>query len=381
MCHFYANALSTMLYAADHGLPTFQPEHIEAVRNTASYQAHLENEVDLAEESGVDDLVSYFERLEKTVLEEEQPGVVGRRRWVSSALRTLLVLEAAGALNSNFPSAYADAVTGGVLVSDQSTLADKIRRMDDRTLHEFLVRAAKIYGEGDGSLNLGPTAEPEHDALQGALTDLSNELATIQEAAKRQGKTLRSKYGGQSKIMRTTVIAQRVQLSKDSAALNEEDKKFSQVVFETVKVLAANLTVQAPQEVLFSEAWIYDTKSPSRDVLVPRPLVVFERCLTRPQDYLGCECCQGDGEGHQGAGGLRSTMPATSILYQLYLETGNLINVADLWAAFHGVVSQEESDERKVLVLFYRALAELRALGFVKASKKKTDHMAKIKWL
>ncbi|KAG5742591.1 hypothetical protein H9Q72_014553, partial [Fusarium xylarioides] len=76
-----------------------------------------------------------------------------------------------------------------------------------------------------------------------------------------------------------------------------------------------------------------------------------------------------------------ATLPATALLYRLYTATGSLINVADLWAAFSALVSEGETDERKSLVMFYRALAELRALGFVKASKKKADHIAKMKWL
>lgn len=94
---------------------------------------------------------------------------------------------------------------------------------------------------------------------------------------------------------------------------------------------------------------------------------------------------------------MQATLPATSILYHLYLEAGSLINVADLWSAFYALVSghkeeEEESeendeqqekqlDERKALVMFYRGLAELRAMGFVKSSKKKTDHIAKVRWL
>jgi origin recognition complex subunit 3 len=70
----------------------------------------------------------------------------------------------------------------------------------------------------------------------------------------------------------------------------------------------------------------------------------------------------------------------------MYLETGNLINVADLWTAYHALVEKDngegsDGDERKALAEFYRGMAELRALGFLKPSKKKADHVAKVKWL
>ncbi|KAJ3494161.1 hypothetical protein NLG97_g4258 [Lecanicillium saksenae] len=143
-----------------------------------------------------------------------------------------------------------------------------------------------------------------------------------------------------------------------------------------------------------SESWLYEARAPSKDVFVPRARVVFERSLARPHDYLACECCKSDHDG------LQATLPATAILYQMYLETGNLINVADLWTSFYGLVSgqngqaqdgnddamaidedEDEEKQREALVMFYRGLAELRALGYVKSSKKKTDHVAKVKWL
>lgn len=45
-------------------------------------------------------------------------------------------------------------------------------------------------------------------------------------------------------------------------------------------------------------------------------------------------------------GALSSTQPPTAILYQLYLESGNLINVNDLWLAFNAIVGEDEEDEK-----------------------------------
>ena len=127
--------------------------------------------------------------------------------------------------------------------------------------------------------------------------------------------------------------------------------------------------------------WLYDSRSPLKDVFTPRPRPVMERALSRPHDYLGCNCCQTSEDS------IKPTFPPTAILYQLYLETGSLINVADLWTAFYATLGGEEgeggdgaTDERTALVLFYRALAELRSMGFVKPTRKKADHIAKLAW-
>ena len=77
-------------------------------------------------------------------------------------------------------------------------------------------------------------------------------------------------------------------------------------------------------------------------------------------------------------------MPTTAILYHLYMETGSLVNVADLWSAYYALVGDESEmglDERTALLHFYRGLSELKLMGFVKQSKKKADHVAKLKWM
>ena len=376
MCHFYANALSPLL--EDEVSNQVQTEHIEALRNTHSYRFRMETmigqglEGDINPESAED----LFHEAESDFLSgHSERGGVNRRRWVSCMLRALLVLQAADVLGGDFPSAYVEALASGIAPSQDSVLASRIRRMDDKALAELLVRVIEVYRDGEHELMLGPSVEPAHETFQAQLRDVLNELGPLQKAAEEKGTPLRTKYGGQNKVVRTTVIAQRVQLSKDSAALNDEDKQFTRIVDDLVKILVTNLKVCAPHEVLLSECWLYDSKSPSKDVFVPRPRIVFERSLSRPHDYLACDCCKPEAEG------LQATAPATAVLYQLYLETGSLINVADLWTAFQGVFSQQEEGERLVLMRFYCALAELRALGFVKASKKKADHIAKLKWL
>lgn len=96
-------------------------------------------------------------------------------------------------------------------------------------------------------------------------------------------------------------------------------------------------------------------------------------------------------------------LPPTTLLWQLWYEAGNIVNVRDLWEAFSAAtVDQGEEneddegneagtaaernhisntiDERLALALFYRSLAELRMLSFVKPTKRKVDCVAKAAW-
>lgn len=272
-----------------------------------------------------------------------------------------------------------------VQFTGSSGLVECIRRINIESLPSTLSRIISVFREGEASLHLGGATADGDVVLCASLEQQLAMLEKLKQEAELAGITLRSKYSGQNKVMRTTVIAQRVQLSRDSAALRDEDKQLTEIVDAVTELLTSHFEEDAIAGDLFlSESWIYDSRSPLRDIFVPRPRAVFERSLASPHDYLSCTCCTSINTADEDGPGLQATLPATSILYHMYLETGSLINVADLWSAFYSLVAEEAEegvDERKVLAMFYRGLAELRALGFVKGSRRKADHIAKVRWL
>ena len=133
-----------------------------------------------------------------------------------------------------------------------------------------------------------------------------------------------------------------------------------------------------PKSLLFHEVFIYDLKSPHREVFTPRPRHAIERALAAPHDYLDCNCCApGKDDGDEQT--LSASQPATAILYQLYLESGSLINASDLWQAFQAVVGDERTGEQDI-ALFQRALADMKYLGMMKNTRKRVDHVQKCAW-
>ncbi|KAK2600252.1 Origin recognition complex subunit 3 [Conoideocrella luteorostrata] len=373
MCHFYANPLSVLCFS-DEDTEVLQREHLEAVRNLWSFRHTVEAEVEKSTLASLEHAKSLIEDNEY-LLSHVRTGYRDRQAWTDRFLRSLLIMQAAGMQRACFSKVYVDSmVEGAQLSSAQSGLTQSIRRMGPDELSGLLHRVIAILNTGDSLLNLGPCVDERDIRLHTSLESKLEELKQLQAHAQEGGMALRSKYSGHSKVMRTTVIAQKVQLSQDSAALSDQDNRLTEMIDEVTSLLSSHYPDTNPNTVLLAECWLYETKSPSREVFVPRPWVAFERSLGRPHDYLNCSCCRPDSQG------LQATLPPTSILYQMYLETGSLINVADLWAAFYALVQGEE-DERKALMLFYRGLAEMRALGFVKSSKKKADHIAKVKWL
>lgn len=175
-------------------------------------------------------------------------------------------------------------------------------------------------------------------AFQRELADLIKDNAS--------SAPLRSQDDVRSDSLRTTVVAQKVLLSKHKAALSEQDKAYSDLIGRFHDGLEAYFSsaFMDPRTLFLSEIVMHDLKSPHTEVFQPKPRFAIERALACPHDYLGCDCCSGQ-QNEDSA--LSTTQPATAILYQLYLESGAFINAADLWSAFNAVVGNEEKEEEE----------------------------------
>lgn len=157
---------------------------------------------------------------------------------------------------------------------------------------------------------------------------------------------------------------------------------------------------------LLCEAYVLSTRSvPLRQNFEARSRGALERALLRPGDYLGCECCtnhsksdnrdavnksQGEIEEDSVRSGI-GVLPPVCILFSLLQEAPTIINLRDLFDAFCSRYSRGSNasldedageDLNPALAQFYRALAELKMIGLVKAStgtqiKKRTSKISK----
>ncbi|KAI1756725.1 origin recognition complex subunit 3 N-terminus-domain-containing protein [Xylaria castorea] len=372
MCHFYANPLSFLL---PDGLNSdaLQPDHVEIIRYLPSFRQTVEaaaenNNVARAKQLLKDD---------RQLIEHVVDCLQKRRQWVTRLLRILKTFTTSKTSTIDFSSFYMDASYHGINISGQyDQFFDSVKRMEPCDSEKYLSRLIDLMQHGDVSLGLDPWADeaPETVAL---LLDIQAGIKHLRSEADDRGHVLRSKYSGQSKILRTTVVAQKVQLSHDTAALTDLDKSYTDLIHRFLEHLKATVCIDGACDMPFNEVWLYDSKTPYKDVFIPRPRTVLERALSRPHDYLGCSCCKTEEDQ------ITPTLPTTAILYQLYLETGSLINAADIWSAYYAIVGEDAEDgldERTALVLFYRSMAEMKAMGFVKQSRKKADHVAKVAW-
>ncbi|KAH8885173.1 hypothetical protein GQ53DRAFT_751466 [Thozetella sp. PMI_491] len=373
MCHFYANPLSVLLSEdRDATRKLLQPEHLEAIRTLGSFKARVEAAVEAGRLDQARSLLEDDEYLITDVL--DRTGMIkssaARLLW---SLRLLKTVSGTG----SFMDMYMTALEEGL--GPESNAMTAIESIRKRTPDEVVALCKGVANEIEDSKE-GPTPEDEQAFLppiSKELLDTAQAIEMLQAKCKVNGKTLRNKYQAQNKVVRATVVDQRVQLSQDSAVLSKEDEEFTAIIDDRlIKTLLSCISSARLEGEFLHEAFSYDSKMPHRDVFIPRPSAVLERALSRPHDYLNCACCKTTD------GAVAPTFPATSILYHLYCEAGALVNVSDLWTAFLAVVGDEsEEGERHALLQFYRGLSELRIMGYVKQSKKKADHVAKLKWL
>ncbi|KAL8631534.1 hypothetical protein Q9189_002752 [Teloschistes chrysophthalmus] len=360
MTFFFANPLSILL-ADSIATGPLQDEIYECVRNLESFRLYAER---LLEQDNVDKARRILN--DNTFLHAEV--IKGIRRG-KETLNTLIgAVERLRSMQANLG-----------LKTTESWSALYIKALvgelqDSASVRDTLLAIRKLPSDAMAS-------------LLDSLGDSIPEMATLNEELRTMVSTtggtvpLRSEHDTKHESLRTTVVAQKVELSKHSSSLSKQDLVYSKLVNRVNDVLRDyfHQSLVNPQELFLREVLIFDLKSPHREVFMPKPRYAIERALTSPRDYLGCDCCTG------AEYGLSATHPATSVLYQLYLESGAIVNISDLWSAFYTIFGTENADDEdaeqeRVLALFSRALAELKYMGMVKSSRKKADHLAKVLW-
>ncbi|XP_031757319.1 origin recognition complex subunit 3 isoform X1 [Xenopus tropicalis] len=135
-----------------------------------------------------------------------------------------------------------------------------------------------------------------------------------------------------------------------------------------------------PEMLPLHEVVYFSAASTLRRHLNAAPRVALHTALNNPASYL--KTLENE------AGSVSNVAPDICIAYKLHLECGRLINLYDWLEAFSTVVHAGEgsdSDSAQQVdevthARFIRAVSELELLGFVKPTKQKTDHVARLTW-
>ncbi|RAL63424.1 hypothetical protein DID88_003845 [Monilinia fructigena] len=311
-----------------------------------------------------------------SLMERQNDHVQSVQAFIGALKKVLRVMHVVVTSAAEAPeriNLYMKASTGSLKNSEVvRSIVGSIKRASLHIFLEAVTSLKEAIEKGNTELNIKPWSdlEPEFYSEIVSIWEDASSLADLEG-----GRSIRSSY---NKSLRTAVISQKVQISQEKSALTKQDKEFTTLVDRLIQAIQDFVDLAKLQDQFLSEIWLYDLKYPYQDAFTSKPRFVIERALSSPHEYLSCACCDPTKEG------ALMSHPPTAILYKLFLEAGNLINIFDLWSAFVANLGPEydegEGNERQALMLFYRGLADLKLLGMIKQSRKKTDHLTKLAW-
>ncbi|XP_028995450.1 origin recognition complex subunit 3 isoform X2 [Betta splendens] len=181
------------------------------------------------------------------------------------------------------------------------------------------------------------------------------------------------------------------QLQKTLLEMNESRRAKKLSPFEVLRNEALEFIddlvkshLSPPEAQTLSEVCYYSSSATVRRHLNATPRTCIQAALSSPFYYLQNESLKTED------GSVSNAAPDICITYKLHLECGRLINLYDWLEAYTTVVSAAEGNDSdsdhigKVddvkHARFIRAVSELEFLGFIKSTKQKTDHVARLTW-
>ncbi|PWA22601.1 hypothetical protein CCH79_00015144, partial [Gambusia affinis] len=181
------------------------------------------------------------------------------------------------------------------------------------------------------------------------------------------------------------------QLQKTLLEMNQSRRSKKMSPFEVLRNEAVEFVdslvknhLSPPESKPLYEVCYYSSSATVRRHLNATPRTSIQAALSSPHCYI-----QNDSLASED-GSVSNAAPDICIAHKLHLESGRLINLYDWLEAYSTVVSAAEGDgsdpdgfgkvDEVKHARFIRAVSEMEFLGFIKATKKKTDHVARLTW-
>uniref|UniRef100_A0A8C1F9Y6 Origin recognition complex subunit 3 n=1 Tax=Cyprinus carpio carpio TaxID=630221 RepID=A0A8C1F9Y6_CYPCA len=224
--------------------------------------------------------------------------------------------------------------------------------------------------------------------LQNVLQQLEDFIGRLEalEGVSSEDSSGNGIISGKMEYQRTDLFQlQKTLLEKESRRtkrMNPFEVLRSQVI-EFIDSLVREYLTPAELQPL-NEVCYYNSSGVLRQRLNVTPRTSIQAALSHPFYYLQNESLKTD------AGTISSAAPDLCIVYKLHLECGRLINLYDWLEAFLTVMSAAEDQDTNSEecgkydslkhARFIQAVSEMEFLGFIKSTKQKTDHVARLTW-
>ncbi|XP_011865960.1 PREDICTED: origin recognition complex subunit 3 [Vollenhovia emeryi] len=206
---------------------------------------------------------------------------------------------------------------------------------------------------------------------------LDNHIAAIREASLSTTATSSKIITVEEKLSRMQLKEKLLKMSQQQSRSAYKQAQFDLIDYLDRKVFSVHLI--DPSRVTAHEIFCYGDGNQAKHHIRGSLRAAMHTGLSDPQMYLDCDCCKLENDDD-----IPRTLPDLSIIYKLHLESRKLINMYDWLQAFLTIVDpQAQSTEQRdvdpqLQARFTQAVAALQFLGFIKTSRRKTDHVKRL---
>ncbi|XP_010189600.1 PREDICTED: origin recognition complex subunit 3 isoform X2 [Mesitornis unicolor] len=375
--HFYSQPLSVLccqLVDAKKRVNSLSHDQCENIRRLPSFRRYVEHEVSEKQIA----LLTEDDFLKEVVQKLLEDLYVYHENYVS-VLRCLHVFTSSlpkYPLGKQIRELHCACLENQVWETEEYESSLQLARMLSKSdLVTMLQQCVQIFVSSSGK---------EFDKTVEKLKEFLTQFQKLEEAFQEQDVSVSSQKELQKKTdlyhLQKTLLE--LKDSRRSKKLTKFEMLRSEVV-DYIDSLVRNYLVPAGHKTLH-EVLYFNSASVLRGHLNAAPRTALHTALNNPYCYLKNQALKSDG------GSISNKAPDICIVYKLHLESGRLINLVDWLEAFSTVVTAVEgtnadaasSDQVDDIVhaRFIRAVSELELLGFIKPSKQKTDHVARLTW-
>ncbi|XP_071646332.1 origin recognition complex subunit 3 [Temnothorax longispinosus] len=206
--------------------------------------------------------------------------------------------------------------------------------------------------------------------------NLDNHIKTIREASL-STTTSSEVISVEEKLSRMQLKEKLLKMSQQQSRSVYKQAQLDLIDYLDRKIFSVHLI--DPSRVTAHEIFCYSDGNQAKHHIRGSLRAAIHTGLSDPQMYLDCDCCKLENDDD-----IPHTLPDLSIIYKLHLESRKLINMYDWLQAFLTIVdpqaqSMEQRDvDPQLQARFTQAVAALQFLGFIKTSRRKTDHVKRL---
>ncbi|KAG5440854.1 hypothetical protein PCK2_000009 [Pneumocystis canis] len=352
-------------------------DHLECLRSLSSMRRYTEALLDAGDVQSVELLFNdddYFRNVMDTLIHNMEK----HNEKLSTSILLLNIIQkkhVSSTRKATLTWLYGELLKNDI--HDLATLLDPIKTMSPQDLLECIQEVLTIENISIHFLNL--------EMFYKKITDL------IESSTQNDPVPIMNSENNTSMFIETsTKIGLKVNINTVETEFSSVKKSLHQYLQEKLK---ENLI--SPMTLPLHELYYFNYTRTYLDVFHPRIRATIDTALSMPGHYLSCDCNdkkQAENDNHMTKSSQSqiciSCQPKICIAYKLFLESGSLINISNWLVAFIQSVSCEnkqndnkQESEKYLQAEFLQSLEELRYLGFIKPTRKKTDHVAKITWM